>query len=287
MTLPERNRFDLPDLGFGLGLRTVHFGHVLSEWPDVDWFEIVSENFMHTGGRPMHVLDRVAERYPIVMHGVSLSIGSTDPLDRAYLRELRDLADRCRAVWLGDHVCWTGVAGRNAHDLLPLPYDEPTLRHVVERVRAVQDLLERPLVLENPSTYLGFHRSTMPEEEFLGRLAREADCALLLDVNNVYVSSRNHGFDPLAYLDAIPMDRVVQIHLAGHTDHGTHCIDTHMGAVVDPVWELYAEVMRRAGPRATLLEWDQEIPPFEEARSELDKARRYRPAAIAEARRDG
>ena len=181
-------------------------------------------------------------------------------------------------------MCWTGVAGRNAHDLLPVPYDEPTLRHLVERVRRVQDFLEEPLVLENPSTYLTFARSTMREEEFLARLAEEADCALLLDVNNVYVSSRNHGFDPLAYLDAIPYDRVVQIHLAGHTDHGTHCIDTHMGHVVDPVWELYAEVVRRTGGRATLLEWDQEIPPFEVVHAEVLKARAFGAGLRAETR---
>ncbi len=280
---PLPNRFGLPDLGLGLGLRTPHFPHILAEKPDVDWFEIVSENFMNTGGRPMRVLDEIAERYPIVMHGVSLSIGTTDPIDFDYLRELRELRRRCGARWLGDHVCWTGVAGRNNHDLLPVPYDEATLRHLVERVRAVQDFLEEPLVLENPSTYLEFHASTMPEEEFLARLAEEADCALLLDVNNVYVSSRNHGFDPRAYLDAIPYDRVVQIHLAGHTDHGTHCIDTHMGEVIEPVWELYAEVMRRTGGRSTLLEWDQEIPAFEVVHAEVRKAARFRAALGAEA----
>jgi len=267
------NRWELPDLGFGLGLRTVHFAHVLSRWPDVDWFEIVSENFMHTGGRPARVLDRIAERYPVVMHGVSLSIGSTDPLDFEYLRALKRLADRVDVRWLGDHVCWTGVAGRNVHDLLPLPYTERSLDHVVERVRVVQDFLERPLVLENPSTYLRFAASTLSEEAFLAQLAERADCALLLDVNNVWVSCRNHGLDPVAYLDAIPWDRVVQVHLAGHADHGTHCIDTHGGPVIDAVWELYAEVVRRAGPRSTLLEWDQDIPAFDVCHAEVLKAR--------------
>ncbi|MBI5431771.1 MAG: DUF692 domain-containing protein [Planctomycetes bacterium] len=270
------NRWNLPDLGLGLGLRNVHFGHVLEKRPSVDWFEIISENFMATGGRPMWVLDSVAERYRIVMHGVSMGIGGTDPLDWAYFRELKELARRCKAVWLGDHVCWTGVAGRNNHDLLPIPYTEEALANIVRRIREVQDFLERPLVLENPSTYLEFASTTMPESEFLARMAEEADCALLLDVNNVYVSSRNHGFDPFEYLKTIPWDRVVQIHLAGHTDHGTHCIDTHTGEVVDPVWKLYAEVMRRAGPRATLLEWDQDIPEFDVVHAEVKKAERFR-----------
>jgi len=243
----------------------------------VDWFEIVSENFMNTGGRPMQVLDRIAERYPIVMHGVSLSIGSHDPLDFAYLRELRALAERCRAVWLGDHVCWTGVAGRNVHDLLPLPYDEAALAHVVERVRAVQDFLGRPLVLENASSYVTFARSSMSEPEFLTRLAEEADCALLLDVNNVYVSCRNHGWDARAYLEHLPYERVLQIHLAGHTDKGTHCIDTHTGHTIDPVWELYREVVRRAGAVSTMVEWDQDIPEFDVVHAEVLRAREFLP----------
>jgi uncharacterized protein len=270
------NRWGLPDLGLGVGLRTTHFGHVLEKHPRVDWFEILSENFMATGGRPMWVLDSVAERYPIVMHGVSMGIGGTDPLDWAYFRELKELAERTKAVWLGDHVCWTGVAGRNNHDLLPIPYTEQALANLVRRIREVQDFLERPLVLENPSTYLEFASSTMPEWEFLARMAEESDCALLLDVNNVYVSSRNHGFDPFDYLKSLPWDRVVQIHLAGHTDHGTHCIDTHTGEVVDPVWKLYADVMRRAGARATLLEWDQDIPEFDVVHAEVKKAERFR-----------
>ncbi|MCC6408740.1 MAG: DUF692 domain-containing protein [Planctomycetes bacterium] len=270
------NRWNLPDLGLGVGLRTVHFAHVLEKHPNVDWFEIISENFMATGGRPMWVLDSVAERYPIVMHGVSMGIGGTDPLDWAYFRELKELARRCKAVWLGDHVCWTGVAGRNNHDLLPIPYTEEALANIVRRIREVQDFLERPLVLENPSTYLEFASTTMPEWEFLARMAEESDCALLLDVNNVYVSSRNHGFDPFEYLKTIPWERVVQIHLAGHTDHGTHCIDTHTGEVVDPVWKLYAEALRRAGPRATLLEWDQDIPAFDVVHAEVKKAERFR-----------
>ena len=270
------NKWNLPDLGLGIGLRTVHFSHITTHWPEVDWFEIISENFMNTGGRPMQFLDRIAERYPIVMHGVSMSIGSIDPLNWDYLKELKRLAQRIKAVWLGDHLCWTGVLGRNSHDLLPLPYNEETLRHVVERIKQVQDFLERPLVLENPSTYMTFKASTLSEEEFIARMAEESDCALLLDVNNVYVSARNHDLDPFAYLKKVPYEHVVQIHLAGHTDKQTHCIDTHDGPVINPVWKLYANVMKRAGGRATLLEWDDKIPAFEEVHREVLRAKRFR-----------
>lgn len=278
------NRFKLPDLGIGVGLRTAHFAHILEREPDVDWFEILSENFMNTGGRPMHVLDSIAARYPIVMHGVSMSIGTTDKIEWRYMRELRELARRVKAVWLGDHVCWTGVAGRNNHDLLPLPYTESSLKHVVARIRAVQDFLERPIVLENPSTYLTFASSTMPEHEFLARMAEDSDCALLVDVNNVYVTCRNHDLDPHAWLAAMPWDRVVQIHVAGHTDHGTHCIDTHIGPVPDPVWKLYAESVRLGGPRATLLEWDEQIPDFATVHRDAKRAERFRRKLVGAAR---
>lgn len=271
-----QNRWNLPDLGLGIGLRTVHFNHILKNWPQLDWFEILSENYMDTEGRPMYILDQIAERYPIAMHGVSLSIGSTDPIDFDYLRKLKALATRVNAVWLGDHVCWTGVAGRNGHDLFPIPYDEETLAFIIDRIKIVQDFMERPLILENPSTYLSFASSTMPEDEFIARMAEGSDCGLLLDVNNVYVTCRNHDLDPQAYLENIPYDRVVQIHLAGHTDKGTHCIDTHDGRVIDAVWELYADVQKRAGNRATLLEWDAEIPSFDEVHAEALKARQFR-----------
>ena len=273
-----KNRFGLPDLGLGLGLRTVHYAKVLGEKPRVDFFEILSENYLRTDGRPLRVVEEVAAHYPIVMHGVSLSIGSADPLDFDYLKQLKALAERVKAVWLGDHVCWTGVAGKNSHDLLPIPCDEQNLRHLVKKVRAAQDFLERPLVLENASTYVTFQQSTMPEQEFLARLADEADCGLLLDVNNVYVTCRNHGWDPWEYLAGIPYDRVVQIHLAGHTDKGTHCIDTHSRPVKDEVWEFYAEVEKRTGGRGTILEWDEEIPSFEETIAELQKAAPFKKA---------
>ena len=269
------NRWQLPDLGLGVGLRTQHFTDALASENEIDWLEIVSENFMDTRGRPLHVLDRLSERYPIVMHGVAMSIGGTDPLDFEYLKRLKILADRIDAQWLGDHVCWTGVATHNGHDLYPMPYNEDSLNHIVARIRTVQDYLERPLELENPSTYLTFASSTMAEEDFIAAMAEAADCALLLDVNNVYVTCRNHDLDAQSYLDAIPYDRVVQMHLAGHTDKGDHCIDTHDDHVCDAVWDLYAQVVERTGGTATLLEWDDHIPAWPELVAEVRKAQRY------------
>ncbi|MHC4830042.1 MAG: MNIO family bufferin maturase [Planctomycetota bacterium] len=268
-------RFDLPDLGFGLGLRTVHYGHILANKPHVDWFEIISENYMDSGGRPIEVLEEIAANYPIVMHGVSLSIGSADPLDQVYLRRLKALADKVEPHWISDHLCWTGHAHLNSHDLLPVPLTEESLAHIIARIRTVQDILGRPLVLENPSTYVTFTSSSMPECEFLSRMAEGADCGLLLDVNNVYVSSYNHGFNAEAYVRAIPHERVVQYHLAGHTNYGTHIIDTHSDRVIDEVWELYRLATSLTGPRSTLLEWDQDIPEFDEVHQEALKAKRF------------
>lgn len=265
--------FGYANLGLGVGLRTVHFSHILKNQPAVDWFEVISENFMDSGGRPRYVLEQVAERYPVVMHGVSLSIGSTDPLNFEYLRKLKSLATAVNARWISDHLCWTGVAGLNAHDLLPIPLNDQTLRHVVERIRVVQDFLERPLVLENPSSYVTFAASTMPEWEFLTRMSEEADCGLLLDVNNVYVSSVNHDFDPAEYIQSVPHERVVQFHLAGHTNCGTHLIDTHDGHVIHPVWQLYRQSHRLTGGASTLLEWDAKIPEFPVLHAEVLKAR--------------
>ena len=262
-------------LGLGVGLRTVHFQHILNERPQVDWFEIISENFMDSGGRPRHVLEQIAERYPIVMHGVSMSIGSTDPLNIEYLKKLKKLAGAVNARWVSDHLCWTGVAGLNSHDLLPIPLNEETLRHVVERIRIVQDVLERPLVLENPSSYVTFADSTMTEWEFLTRMSEEADCGLLLDVNNVYVSSRNHDFDPREYIENVPHERIVQCHLAGHTNLGTHIIDTHDDHVINPVWELYRQAHQLTGGISTLLEWDAKIPEFPVVHAEVLKAKQF------------
>jgi uncharacterized protein (UPF0276 family) len=268
-----RHRFDLPDLGLGVGLRTAHFQYLEQHTPDVDWFEAITENFLDSGGRPRHVLDRVAERYPVALHGVSLSIGSTDPLDFDYLAKLKRLARSVQPVWISDHVCWTGAAGVNSHDLLPLPFTEASLAHVVERIRVVQDYLERPLVLENPSSYVAFRASTMPEHEFLSRMAVDADCGLLLDVNNAYVSAVNNGDDPGELITSLPEDRVVEIHIAGHTDAGSHLVDTHDGPVCDAVWDLHQLALERMGPVSTLLEWDARIPPFPALHAEVQKAR--------------
>lgn len=256
-------------------MRSAHFAYLLLHRPAVDWFEIISENFIDSAGRPRYVLDQLAEQYPIVMHGVSLSIGSADPLNVNYLRKLKALADQVRAVWVSDHVCWTGVAGLNAHDLLPIPLNEATLSHVVERIRVVQDVLERPLVLENPSSYVTFAASTMTEWEFLSRMTEETDCGLLLDVNNVYVSSINHDFDPAEYVQSVPHERIVQFHLAGHTNRGTHLIDTHDNHVIDPVWELYRLAHQLTGGASTLLEWDANIPEFPVVHAEVLKSRHY------------
>jgi uncharacterized protein (UPF0276 family) len=262
----------------GVGLRTVHYAHILDEKPTVDFFEILSENYLDTGGRPLWVLEQVAERYPIVMHGVSMSIGSADPLDRQYLSKLKALADRTRARWVSDHLCWTGVSGRNTHDLLPMPLTEEALRHVASRVKTVADILERPLMLENASTYAEFAASSMPEWEFFGRLMEEADCGMLLDVNNVYVSSFNHGFDPKEYLDAIDPSRVTQYHVAGHTNKGTHIIDTHNDHMIPAAWELYRHSVARTGNVSTLYEWDADIPEFSVVHAEALKARQFRDA---------
>lgn len=267
------NRFGLPQLGFGVGLRNPHFDTILSTHPPVDWFEIITENFLDSGGWPRYVLRQVAERYPVVMHGVSLSIGSTAPLDFEYLAKVKSLAREIRPAWLSDHLCWTGVLGRTTHDLLPMPFNEESLQHVVARIRTVQDFLELPLMLENPSTYLRFRADTIAEPHFLREVARQADCGLLLDVNNIYVSAFNHGFDASDYLDQIPADRVVQMHLAGHSHCGTHIVDTHDGPVIDPVWELYGAARSRFGVVSTLIEWDSKIPELHILLAEADRAR--------------
>jgi uncharacterized protein (UPF0276 family) len=273
----------LPRLGLGLGLRSVHFEEILADRPGVGWFEAISENFMDSGGRPRAVIREIAAHYPIVLHGVSLSIGSSDPLNMDYLARLKALAAEVAPAWISDHLCWTGVLGHNSHDLLPLPLNEESLAHVAARVRQVQDYLERPLILENPSSYVRFACSTMAEPEFLRALAGETGCGLLLDVNNVYVSCFNAGTDPFAYLDAFPCDRVVQMHLAGHQHHGSHIVDTHDRPVRPEVWELFRRAWALTGGAATLLEWDDGIPSLAECRAELSKAELYMGAALAPA----
>ena len=265
-------RRGLPNLGLGVGLRNQHFSYLMSHDPDVEWFEIISENFIDNYGYARRVLERVASVRPVVMHGVSLSVGSTDPLDWDYLKELKVLAELVHPAWVSDHLCWTGVAGVNTHDLLPMLLNEESLRHVAERVRQVQNFLERSLVLENPSSYLEFKHSTIAEWDFLSELARETGCGLLLDVNNVYVSGYNHGFDTEHYIRSLLHDAVVQIHLAGPTDCGRYLVDTHDQPVPAPVWELYRLAQELTGGVSTLLEWDANIPDFPELVAELRKA---------------
>lgn len=262
-------------LGLGVGLRNSHFDFIQSERPEVDWFEAISENFMDSSGRPRAVLRWLAERYPVALHGVSLSIGGCDPLDRGYLTRLRKLAQEIGARWVSDHLCWTGALGMNSHDLLPLPLNEETLAHVAARVRIVQDILERPLVLENPSAYVQFRSSTIREPEFLRALCDATGCRLLLDVNNVYVTCFNAGADPLAYLDAFPFDRVVQLHIAGHQHCGSHVVDTHDRPVCEAVWSLFEIAWRRTNGAATLLEWDGDVPEFEVVHAEVLRARDF------------
>ena len=271
---------DFPFLGFGVGLRRPHYTYVLEERPAMNWFEVISENFMVAGGRPLEVLERVREHYPIVLHGVSMSIGSTDVFNRRYLSELGRLVRRFEPAWISDHLCWTGVGGHNLHDLLPLPYTEEALRHVAGRIREVQEILERRILIENISSYLEFRASTLSEWEFLAAVAGEADCGILLDINNIFVSAFNHRFDPLVYIDAIPVERVVQFHLAGHSDHGTYLLDTHDHPVRDEVWSLYEYAVRRFGEVSTLIEWDDNIPEFAELAATAETARRLSAAAV-------
>lgn len=259
---------------FGLGLRTVHYEEILAAKPKVDWFELLSENYMVPGGKPLHYLDRIRADFPVVMHGVSLSIGGADPLDQAYLKELKALAERVQPQWISDHLCWTGFAAKNLHDLLPLPYTPEAVEHVARRVEAVQEFLGRRLLLENVSTYVTFRHSEMEEWEFLSEIARRADCDILLDVNNIYVSAFNHGFDARRYIDSVPAHRVKQIHLAGHSNCGTHIIDTHDAAIIDAVWDLYAYTVRKIGPVPTMIERDDHIPPLADLLEELELARR-------------
>jgi uncharacterized protein len=262
-----------PYLGFGLGLRPPHYRDILETNPQVDWFEVISENYMIPGGQPLSFLDRIAERYPVVMHGVSLSIASTAPFDEEYLDGLNALARRVHPKWISDHLCWTGVHGVNLHDLLPFPYTREALDHIVARVHHVQERIGRPLCLENVSTYVQFGQSEMFEWEFISELAKRTGCWLLFDVNNVYVSAYNHGYDALTFLNGIPADRVIQFHLAGHSDMTNYIIDTHDHPVRDEVWTLYEAALRRFGPVSTMIERDDDIPPLADMLVELDHAR--------------
>jgi hypothetical protein len=273
-----------PVCGFGIGLRSEYYRDFIATPQRVDWLEVISENYLVAGGKPLHHLDRIRRDYPMVMHGVSLSIGGSDPLDRSYLQQLRALTERIQPAWVSDHLCWTGTSSLNLHDLLPLPYTEDCLRHLVPRVQQVQEFLGRPLVLENVSSYVRFRTDEMSEWEFIAELLRRTGCQLLLDVNNVYVSSVNHGFAAQTFIDAIPAAAVRQIHLAGHEDHGAYLIDTHDHPVCNAVWDLYAYTAGRLGPVATMIERDDDIPPLESLLAELDRARRVSSTAAGDMR---
>ncbi|MFU8797285.1 MAG: DUF692 domain-containing protein [Gammaproteobacteria bacterium] len=265
---------NFPYLGYGLGLRPVHYPAILQAPPAIDWFEIITEDYLEMSGRPWHYLTKIRENYPLVMHGVSLSIGGTDPLDMVYLQQVKALADHIEAAWVSDHLCWTGVNGLNMHDLLPLPYTEESLQHVASRIHQAQEILGRPLVLENASTYVMYKHSPIPEWEFLTQMTKATDCYLLLDINNVYVNSFNHTFNPLDYLKGVPVERVKQFHLAGHKKFRTHIIDTHDEPIIKKVWDLYTEALKRFGKISTLIERDDNIPPLPELMLELEHARR-------------
>lgn len=275
-----RDRHAIPDLGIGVGFRIPHYAQVLesAEPVTVDWFEVISENFLVDGGRPLDNLERLRSKHPVIPHGVSLAIGSVEPLDEAYLSRLKGLLARLDPPWVSDHLCWARAPGVHIHDLLPLPYTREAIEHVVERVKRVQGILERPFALENVSSYMTYRESEMTEWEFLSEISERADCGILLDCNNVYVSARNHGFDPVTYIDAVPADRVVQMHLAGHTDKGTYVLDTHSDYVKDEVWSLYRRASARCGSVATLVEWDDDIPEWDVLAAEAAKARAMRDA---------
>jgi uncharacterized protein (UPF0276 family) len=272
MEVSSNNR-PYPYLGFGLGLRTTHYHDVINTKPNVDWFEILTENYLVPGGKPLYFLDKVSEIYPIVMHGVSMSIGSQDPINWEYLKKVKQLAKRVDAKWMSDHLCWTGINHKNMHDLLPIPYTEEAIKHLSTRIKEVQDFLETKLLIENVSSYLTYNDSTMSEWDFLRNVVEEADCLILLDINNIYVSSFNHDFDPVEYLNAIPVERVQQFHLAGHTNTGKYIIDTHDSDIIDPVWELYAKALNRFGKVSSMIERDDKIPPLNELLTELEHAK--------------
>ncbi|HAT2040015.1 TPA: DUF692 domain-containing protein [Legionella pneumophila] len=271
---PNKSAQKLPYLGFGLGLRPNYYEEILTSKPDLDWFEILTENYLIPGGKPLYYLDKIREHYPIVMHGVSLSLGSTDPLNWDYLNQVQELASRIEPVWISDHLCWTGVHGLNTHDLLPVPYTTEAIQHIVSRIQEIQDFLKRPFLIENVSSYLTYKQSEMSEWDFILEIVKQSGCYLLLDVNNVYVSSFNHNFDPMAYINSMPPGRVAQIHLAGHTNHGDYIIDTHNAPVIEPVWDLYEATIQRLGPVSTMIERDDNMPDFSELLSEINHAKR-------------
>ncbi|HLX71426.1 MAG TPA: DUF692 domain-containing protein [Verrucomicrobiae bacterium] len=273
--MPANDFNGMTDYGIGIGLRVPHYNHILTEKPTVDWFEIISENFMVDGGRPLRILEQILEQYRVVQHGVSMYFGSAEPLNREHLKKLKRLVKRTNTPWLSDHLCWGSVDGRYTHDLLPMPYTFAAAKVTARKIREARDFLEVPIAVENVSSYAEFHVSEMTEWEFLAEVVEQADCGILLDVNNIYVSSQNHNFNPYDYLNFIPAERVAQFHIAGHSKYERFILDTHDHAVIDPVWKLYAHAIARTGKTATLLEWDARIPSFDEVHNEALKANRY------------
>ena len=267
----------MPFLGFGLGLRHNYYEEIIASpdlhWPDLDWFEILTENYLIPGGKPLYFLDKIRQNFPIVMHGVSLSIGSCDPLDYNYLKQLKALASRFEPTWISDHLCWTGVQGLNLHDLLPIPYTHQAITHIVSRIQHIQDFLGRPILIENVSSYLNYKHSEMTEWEFIAEVVKQSGCFILLDVNNIYVSSVNHHFNPQDFIKGMPKDKVAQIHLAGHCNEGDYIIDTHDAPIVDAVWDLYGKALQCLGPVSTMIERDDNMPAFSELLDEMRYAK--------------
>lgn len=278
MSRPTVSRFGVPDLGIGVGYRVPHYREVVEEQPEMDWFEVLSENFMVDGGSPRHWLRELAKHYPLVLHGVATSLGGEG--DPEHLRRLVELVREVRPPWISDHLCFTGSHSANAHDLLPLPYTLEVRDHVIRRIQQVSRAVDVPYAVENVSSYLTWKASDVPEWQFLTQVVEGADCGILLDVNNIFVSSVNHGFEPLEYIDNIPLDRVMQIHLAGHSIQEGYRLDTHDGPVCDEVWDLYAAIIERMGSVSTLIEWDGNVPSFARLQEEANRARTIRDAAL-------
>lgn len=269
-------------LGYGLGLRTEHYETILNTKPAVDWFEVITENYLVPGGKPHYYLEKIRESYPLVMHGVSMSIGSSDPLDWHYLKEVKSLANKIEPKWISDHLCWTGIQGKNSHDLLPLPYTEETIKHIVDRITQIQDFFQQRILIENVSSYVSYKQSSLSEWEFLTEISNRADCLILLDINNIYVSAVNHEFKPETYLATLPKSRIQQIHLAGHSNMGDYIIDTHDHEIIDPVWNLYAFALQQYGFVSTMIERDDNIPPLSTLITELNQARKIADKVLME-----
>lgn len=273
--MPSQEQQSEPLTGVGIGLRSQHYQDILKHSPDIPWFEALSDNYMNDGGLPLYYLEQIRQHYPITFHGVGMSLGATDPLNEEYLTRLKGLIARFEPVYVSDHLCWSSHSGLYANDLLPMPYTQEAVRHIAERILRVQDFLGRRILIENVSSYVSYTQSVMEEVDFLTEVVGQADCDLLCDVNNIYVSAKNHHYDPLVYLSKLPADRIKEFHLAGYEDMGTHLLDTHGARVHEPVWALYQEALKRFGPIPTLIEWDTDIPDFDVLVQEQSRAKDF------------